>query len=94
MSRFDLPATYHEHDGPTEHKHPQMGPGHYAGESGHFHLTEVYTADEVGAKLGLTCLCTLDEYMDGHRHHCPDHTPCADCEPDEGDLEMEEGDPE
>ncbi len=29
------------------------------------------------------CYCTLDEYLDGHRHHCPQHKPCFDCEPEE-----------
>ena len=29
------------------------------------------------------CYCTLDEYMDGHRHHCPEHRPCFDCEEEE-----------
>lgn len=37
----DLPAIHHDHDGPTEHKHEGLGPGHYIGSSGHFHLTEV-----------------------------------------------------
>lgn len=37
----DLPAIYHDHLGPTEHKHEGLGPGHYMGSSGHFHLTEV-----------------------------------------------------
>ena len=50
---FDLPAAYHEHDGPTEHRHDGMGPGHYAGEYGHYHLTEAYTADEIEEMLGV-----------------------------------------
>lgn len=32
--------------------------------------------------LSDTCYCTLDEYLDGHRHHCPQHRPCSDCDPD------------
>ncbi len=44
--RFDLPAVYHGHDGPTEHQHEGMGPGHYSGEhDGHFHLTDIYTME-------------------------------------------------
>lgn len=53
MSTFDLPAIYHEHDGPTDHRHDHTGPAHYAFETGHYHLTEVYTADEIGEKLGV-----------------------------------------
>ncbi len=49
----DLPAIYHEHDGLTEHKHDGMGPGHYIGSSGHYHLTEVFTAEEIARRLGL-----------------------------------------
>lgn len=48
----DLPAIYHEHDGPTEHRHEHTGPGHYIGESGHYHLTEIFTADELAETLG------------------------------------------
>lgn len=29
------------------------------------------------------CYCTLDEVLDGHRHHCPLHIKCSDCEEDE-----------
>ena len=29
------------------------------------------------------CLCTLDEYLDGHRCKCPDHEPCVECRDDE-----------
>ncbi len=50
----DLPAIYHEHDGPTEHKHENTGPGHYIGPSGHYHLTEVFTAEEIAIKLRVT----------------------------------------
>ncbi len=50
----DLPAIYHGHDGPTEHKHKNMGPGHYMGPSGHYHLTQVFTAEEIAAALGVT----------------------------------------
>lgn len=28
------------------------------------------------------CLCTMDEAMDGHRHHCVDHLICGECLPD------------
>ncbi len=49
----DLPAIYHEHDGPSEHKHENTGPGHYIGSSGHYHLTEVLTAVEVAVLLGV-----------------------------------------
>lgn len=28
------------------------------------------------------CLCTLDEYMDGHRCRCPHHAPCGECDED------------
>jgi hypothetical protein len=48
-----LLAIYHEHDGPTEHQHDGTGPGHHMGEYGHYHLTEVYTADEIGVLLGV-----------------------------------------
>lgn len=53
-ARFDLPAVYHEHGGPTEHSHEHTGPGHYSGETGHFHLTEVYTAEELAEVLGVS----------------------------------------
>ncbi len=36
----DLPAVYHDHDGPTIHSHKGMGPGHYMEPSGHLHLTQ------------------------------------------------------
>lgn len=32
--------------------------------------------------INQTCLCTFDEYLDGHRHRCPFHKPCSDCEED------------
>ncbi len=51
MSTYNLPAIYHEHDGPTEHRHDHTGPAHYAFETGHYHLTEIYTADEIDKYL-------------------------------------------
>lgn len=36
----------------------------------------------VAFALGMAefrCYCTLDEYLDGHRHHCPMHEICGDC---------------
>lgn len=50
----DLPAIYHEHDDlPTEHTHKGSGPGHYIGPHGHYHLTELWTADEIAEQLGV-----------------------------------------
>ncbi len=49
----DLPAIYHEHDGPTEHQHEYTGPGHYVGLSGHYHLTGVLTYEEIKELLAM-----------------------------------------
>lgn len=37
----------------------------------------------MGLPTSTMCYCTLDEYLDGHRHHCPQHVKCFECEEDE-----------
>lgn len=53
VSDEELPAIYHEHKAPSDHKHDQMGPASYVGGSGHFHLTDLLTYDEIKELLAL-----------------------------------------
>jgi hypothetical protein len=38
----------------------------------------------------LICLCTMDEFMDGHRCRCPDHLVCGECEADHQEADYDE----
>lgn len=46
------------------------------------------TEPDVSESLPDYCYCTLDEVMDGHRHHCSAHKPCGDCMDDEDERDL------
>lgn len=42
-------------------------------------VIEVEPLDILGEPKIQACLCTLDEYLDGHRHQCDMHRICFEC---------------